>query len=217
MDNNGYSTYLPFDSPAHTCSMTRNYADLDVTSTNMGATPPYSATFHGQGLGTMGSNNYCEHKLQYLTSYLPLSTEPVDYRGGNSSYEWRATGSIPVTEQVTTTLNIGGKIVVGQSLPVNSTIPSYRMPVDVVQSDQGITPRKKLKSKASVKREPKFTCESADCDGVTFTTKYRYNTHVNRFHTPKEKQKQYQCDNCGLYTTCYSTDLTRHEKSCAKP
>ncbi len=123
---------------------------------------------------------------------------------------------------------------VGYNLPENALI--HRGPA-IVQTDQCINPQQFLpeEPKKKVKRPPKFACLHAGCKGQTFTTKYRYQSklvpllllrymtltvnlaHVNRFHTPEAEQKKYHCDNCGLYTTVYSTDLTRHTQSCAKP
>ncbi|KJA13367.1 hypothetical protein HYPSUDRAFT_73058 [Hypholoma sublateritium FD-334 SS-4] len=65
---------------------------------------------------------------------------------------------------------------------------------------RSVTPPKKL-----------FFCTSVSCQR-TFTTRYRLNTHVNRFHTAAGQQKCHQCEHCS-YTTFYRTDLPRHRKN----
>ncbi|KJA13365.1 hypothetical protein HYPSUDRAFT_49887 [Hypholoma sublateritium FD-334 SS-4] len=60
-------------------------------------------------------------------------------------------------------------------------------------------------------KKPSFSCTHEPCPKA-FTTKYRLKTHVNRFHTARERQERHQCENCS-YSTCYKTDLLRHQKN----
>ncbi|KJA17106.1 hypothetical protein HYPSUDRAFT_46740 [Hypholoma sublateritium FD-334 SS-4] len=53
-----------------------------------------------------------------------------------------------------------------------------------------------------------FRCASCPKE---FTTKYRLDTHVNRFHTAEDEQKRHPCPLCPYWTT-FVSDLTRHLK-----
>ncbi|KJA13364.1 hypothetical protein HYPSUDRAFT_73055 [Hypholoma sublateritium FD-334 SS-4] len=74
-----------------------------------------------------------------------------------------------------------------------------------------INPDPSVAQKPSIPRPRKtFTCPT--CQKI-FTSRYRLQTHTNRFHTASPNQKLYHCETCS-YKTCYKTDVNRHRKRC---